>query len=1255
MSMPTISPFEQFCHDFFGIFTQPAFKGGDYLAYLNRPAARRTGDEAAIVDTVIVGPLLGLLGFEPGSRIYNQNRGGTRPDYAPIHPNYGTCFIVEDKSTAETLTLDLNDPNSHINQLFGYLRGLVVPLGWLTNGKILLVFRRETAAYPLATLDIPAAVAQWMTDQTMNTANEQALRTLWDHCCAEVFAGSAALLHDITLEESVWLAQATPLGAGTAAGESLLVEMVKALLDELRADASQRLTAFLQRSDMYRQRAERLTDASQQLAVTELAILRERMLESLQQIQGALRVSNNHLSEIDDVLRRAIADVGAFRSTSELRSAIDRCVDSAVGPDSGTGWRSRAEAFSQAIDAPFKTLSTAIIGWHGRQATLRAEYRTALAVADDYAVWTTLVQETMLGGLNEDERRLEFATQTAYVVFIRLLLIRVCEDKGVLPARMLSDGGIKHWHEEAIPRYLAFVTGNRYEPLLQMAYSNAQNIYAHFFSGRELFNWYALDERHVLMALHRLNRFNFAAVDSDIVGTIYSTYISREEKRHKGQYYTPVPIVQTILDQVGYSGAAVINRRLIDPACGSGSFLVAAAKRLVNTYQAQAVDDPATVLERVRNALFGFDLNPFACYLAEVNLLIQVLDLVKAAEVLGQRQPIERFHIYNIDALSQPSGTFPIGSTLLAAENQIVEQIRARAEGSVFANGFHFVVANPPYGATLSETYKATLRTDWPTVFYGQPDTYTFFMALGVRLLADGGRLGYITPNTFLMGSNTAALRRELAAALVIEQLVDLPQGIWRDANVDCVLLFGRRERAEPIRRAHTVTVHTLALADSLAALTDRRWRETLTHPQATWMDDPEARFNLRYDDLMRRIEAACTVATNGKPEILRLEDVTEINRGVEPYHSREQGKSAIFIKPKNQLASNENHWKPLLDSNSQIGRYSLTWHSSKPHLNYGSWLYRAYQSKYYELPKLLFIRLRNRSLKRRLVATYDEQKFYNRHNYTNIIAKYSNYNLKYILALFNSTLLNFWYNRQFANVEISIDNVRRLPIYPADSATQAELVGLVDQLLAEHAALNTLREQGYRIEVRRNGQPAITVPADGLLARLTRANPAYPVLSLFDALASGMLTVTDKTSGEATVSSNVFVPAAHPTSVVLRHAKWWLNVPDDDLRRYLVAYLRLPQWQGQPWSGLKNSVVVPADAAALALFWHSEIAERAAISDRLGRIAQLDAELDAKIFALYDLSSVDIGRIVGRQRASAPVPRPISRRLKVRRPTRRA
>jgi len=120
---------------------------------------------------------------------------------------------------------------------------------------------------------------------------------------------------------------------------------------------------------------------------------------------------------------------------------------------------------------------------------------------------------------------------------------------------------------------------------------------------------------------------------------------------------------------------------------------------------------------------------------------------------------------------------------------------------------------------------------------------------------------------------------------------------------------------------------------------------------------------------------------------------------------------------------------------------------------------------------------MRNRALKRRLVATFDDQKFYNRHNFSNIIAKDANYDLKYVLALFNSSLLNYWFARQFDNVHINPSYFRQLPIYPADMRTQANFVRLVNDILSRHAELNKFREQGYNIKQQRDGNVLIKVP----------------------------------------------------------------------------------------------------------------------------------------------------------------------------------
>lgn len=862
----------------------------------------------------------------------------------------------------------------------------------------------------------------------------------------------------------------------------------------------------------------------------------------------------------------------------------------------------------------------------------------------------------MLGGLTEDQRRAEFALQAAYVVFIRLLLLRVCEDKGIFPHqnRFVSDGGIIYW-QETIERYLPFARGNPYDRLLSMAYENAQNIYAHFFTGRDLFNWYTLDRERLIRALHRLNRFDFAGVDSDIVGAIYGTYLGRKQRKEKGQYYTPPPIVEYILDGVGYTGGRAIigpNKRLIDPACGSGSLLVTAAKRLVAAYRdvGHGQLDPIAVLERAQDALYGFDLNPFACYLTEVNLLIQTLDLVKMALDAGRQPHLRRFHVYNVDALARPREMqfYQVAyDTALAAEHDEADRIKRREPGSRYANGFAFVVANPPYGATLTESYKATLHVDWPDVFRGEPDTYTFFLRLGVSLLGPAGKLGFITPNTYLMGANTTALRRALLDAGRIEEIVDLPSGIWTDANVDCVLLFLAVDTDAERRVANEVRVHLMAPDDKLGKLTARAWRETLTQPQSRWYRDPEHRIAIRHDPLLTHIEMACRVypTARGEGVILTVGDVAATAHGIKPYEGTRDGPSNPYIQPRREVPPDEPEWKMLLDATAYVGRYEMRWGDAQPYIKYGPWLARPRENKFFAQPKLLVQAMRNRQLKRRLVATFDGEAFYNRNNLNNIIAKDDTrasltdvdpmggvrYDLKYVLALFNSRLLNYWFARRFDNVNINPAYFRQVPIHPADEGTQRRFVDVVDDLLAAHAALTAWRACGYTIRARPDGSALIDIPYDALQAEVQATHPDLGAFSLYDAWTTGHVSIPDGADRAATVSANVFVPARYPTSLVLRHNRLWLDVPDDQTRRYLAGYLRAPRWRGKTWDDIKTEAVVWEDERGYAAFFAAEADRRREILDLAGRAAHLDALIDDMVLDLYGITdAADRARIMG-------------------------
>lgn len=193
----------------------------------------------------------------------------------------------------------------------------------------------------------------------------------------------------------------------------------------------------------------------------------------------------------------------------------------------------------------------------------------------------------------------------------------------------------------------------------------------------------------------------------------------------------------------------------------------------------------------------------------------------------------------------------------------------------------------------------------------------------------------------------------------------------------------------------------------------------------------------------------------------------------------------------------------------------------------------------------------------------------------------------------------------------------------------------LVDQILAKNAALNQLREQGYTIRRKRDGNTLIEVPYNHLLAEIQQANPNFSTLSLFDAKAAQLFSIPESCNLQETISSNVYIPPKYPNTVVLRHKRLWLEVPDEDVKRFILGYLKSSLWQGKNWDQIKNTSQIPAEVSDRSFFFAREEQKKAEIQTLLDEVAQIDAEIDEKVLDLYGIiNPVDRQRILG----SAPI-----------------
>ncbi|WP_181691321.1 Eco57I restriction-modification methylase domain-containing protein [Natronomonas sp. LN261] len=379
---------------------------------------------------------------------------------------------------------------------------------------------------------------------------------------------------------------------------------------------------------------------------------------------------------------------------------------------------------------------------------LEDEYEVYQRFHSDYGTW---VQLSNRQDNDEEENKEVFCRESVYVQLNKILLIRIAEDKDLVNT-MVSNGGVHRYFDfwEDYTRYVS----RDYIDLFETASEELSEVYDYLYS-RRLFDWEIQPDSDLNDVLQRtlwhLNHFDFENVDRDVLGHLYQEHLPPEERKALGEFYTPTAVVDLILDSVGYTSDKQLERQeydLIDPACGSGTFLVRAAGRLLDRLDKKGVP-PRDAIEIVQQRIHGLDLNPFACHIAELNLLFQVIDLYKNVKDENPEYTLDRFQIYRTDSLRNEAKESLATLQSSAIQRQYREE-RRRASQIKEREDYGFVVGNPPY-VRIQNLAKGQAREeydDYDTAHYNY-DIYILFIERAAKWLAEDGQLGYIISNKF--------------------------------------------------------------------------------------------------------------------------------------------------------------------------------------------------------------------------------------------------------------------------------------------------------------------------------------------------------------------------------------------------------------------------------------------------------------------------------------------------------------------------
>jgi len=159
--------------------------------------------------------------------------------------------------------------------------------------------------------------------------------------------------------------------------------------------------------------------------------------------------------------------------------------------------------------------------------------------------------------------------------------------------------------------------------------------------------------RAVAEVFFNVLRFDFSDLQGDLLGDLYQRYFDPETRKALGEFYTPQPVIDYIMDGVDYD-RGVSTERLIDPACGSGTFLVEAVRRYIDDVE-RYEDDPNWE-EHLRDLctrprIIGLDIHPFAVLMAQIRFVVAILPAYRKAKDQNPEFTLRRLPIYRTDTL----------------------------------------------------------------------------------------------------------------------------------------------------------------------------------------------------------------------------------------------------------------------------------------------------------------------------------------------------------------------------------------------------------------------------------------------------------------------------------------------------------------------------------------------------------------------------------------------------------------------------
>jgi len=335
--------------------------------------------------------------------------------------------------------------------------------------------------------------------------------------------------------------------------------------------------------------------------------------------------------------------------------------------------------------------------------------------------------------------------------------------------------------------------------------------------------------------------YEFSVISTEILGKVYEDFLGnviRLTKGHQakiekkpdvqkagGVYYTPQYIVDYIIENTlgkkikGKTPNQISKISVIDPSCGSGSFLIRAYQYLLDyhldyylklekvpkdtIYIGKDGIERLTITEKKRilkNNIYGVDIDALAVEVTKLSLLLKVLE-DQNKELIEQQKKL--FHERALPNLSSniKNGNSLISTDILDKDNLNFEEIvkinpfnwEKQYSEIVKNGGFDVIIGNPPWGALIDEKSSKYLKEINKDVIVRMVNSFMFFIYHFSKKIGSKGYFGMIIPDSILAQSSFKLLRKYLIDNFSILNILNMGNGVFKGINQpSAIIIFSK-------------------------------------------------------------------------------------------------------------------------------------------------------------------------------------------------------------------------------------------------------------------------------------------------------------------------------------------------------------------------------------------------------------------------------------------------------------------------------